>query len=671
MIASAHIPAPHRFNKRGVFAAALVFFLGQLLDVSFPGGPLAPRASLAQELRREATDPAPGAAAEKASFERDVQPFLEEFCYQCHGLGAHKGDLALDKYKTNEDVLRDRRRWEEGVAAMLAKGEMPPREADERPTPDQVDAALKSIRGVLDSLDCDAGVNVGRVTLRRLNRLEYNNTIRDLLGVDFKPAEDFPLDDVGYGFDNIGDVLSTSPLLLEKYLQAAEGVLDKLLDGGSRRINGSTAISDAQQRLLEHDEGLSDREAARQIVARLASRAYRRPATPEEVEMCLASYDAAQAEGEPFVECVRLAVMRVLVSPNFLFRVEIDPPGLAAGDNYAINEYELASRLSYFLWSSMPDEQLFALAAEGKLRENLESEVRRMLADEKSSSFISSFAGQWLTLRKLDEVSPDPKLFPQFDNELRQAMWRETELFFDDVVREDLSIFTFIDADFTFVNGPLARFYGIPNVRGERFRKVAVPAERGGVLTQASILTLTSHATRTSPVLRGKFILEQILDTPPPPPPANVPPLAEDKALAGSLREVMEKHRENPLCASCHARMDPLGFAFENFDAVGHWRDQENERAIDASGVLPDGQEFQGASDLKTILLAKKDLFARCLSGKMLTYAIGRGLEYYDQCAVDAMVTALAENDYRFSTLILEVTKSDPFQRRTAIGASP
>jgi hypothetical protein len=281
---------------------------------------------------------------------------------------------------------------------------------------------------------------------------------------------------------------------------------------------------------------------------------------------------------------------------------------------------------------------------------------------------VTSFVGQWLMLRKLTQVSPDPELFPNFDKDLLDAMQRETELFFDEIVREDLSILTLIDGQFSFVNEQLAQHYGIEGVEGDQFRRVSPPGDRAGVLTHASILTHTSHATRTAPVLRGKFILEQILNTPPPPPPPDVPPLEEGEALTGSLRQVLEKHRENVVCASCHDRMDPLGFAFEHYNAVGSWRDEENGFEIDASAVLPDGTEFEGAAGLRSILMTKKDLFTRCLSEKMLTYAIGRGLEYYDQCAVDHIVSKLDENDYRISTLIFEVINSDPFQRRTATG---
>jgi hypothetical protein len=316
----------------------------------------------------------------------------------------------------------------------------------------------------------------------------------------------------------------------------------------------------------------------------------------------------------------------------------------------------------------MPDDELFGLAKDGKLRQNLQAQVRRLLKDPKSAAFFQNFPGQWLTLRALANISPDPKLFPKFDNELRDAMYRETELFFEAIVREDRNIGDLLDADFSFVNEKLAKHYGIEGVKGKNFWRVKLPANRGGLLTQASILTLTSNPTRTSAVKRGKWVLDQILNTPPPPPPPDVPPLTETGELKGTMRKMMEMHRANAVCSSCHQRMDPIGFAFENYDAVGAWRDKDGAFAVDASGVLPNGQNFTGPGELKSILKEKRDLFGRCLSEKLLTYALGRGLEYYDKCAVDTILKVLAQNHYRFSTLLDEVIASEPFQMRMATG---
>ncbi|MCI0376625.1 MAG: DUF1592 domain-containing protein, partial [Gemmataceae bacterium] len=415
-----------------------------------------------------------------------------------------------------------------------------------------------------------------------------------------------------------------------------------------------------------HEAGLTPRDAAKEIVGRFATRAFRRPVPPEEVERLLSLFDKAHKQGDRFEHCIRLAFCRVLVSPHFLFRVELDPPSAVSGKAYPISEYALASRLSYFLWSTMPDAELFALAAKGELRKNLEAQVQRMLKDPKSAAFVENFAGQWLTLRNLEKTSPDPKIFPNFSDELRDLMYKETELFFDAILRENRSILDFIDADFSFLNEKLAKHYGINNVFGSAFRKVKLPPNRGGILTHGSILTLTSYPDRTSPVLRGKWVLEQILNTPPPPPPPDVPAIEDAKRLTGSLRKVMEMHRDNALCASCHQRMDPIGFAFENYDAVGAWRDKDGKFDIDPSGVLPDGKSFKGPAELKAILKNKKDLLSRCLTEKVLTYAMGRGVEFYDKCAVDKILESLQKNDYRFVTLLVEVAKSEPFQLRTA-----
>ena len=416
---------------------------------------------------------------------------------------------------------------------------------------------------------------------------------------------------------------------------------------------------------MAHRSDLPPREAAREIVARFANRAFRRPARPEEVERLLKLYDRAEKEGERFENCVRLAFEGALVWPAFLFRVELDPPGIEPGTSYPVGEYELASRLSHFLWSSMPDDELFALAARGQLHRNLDAQVRRMLLDPKSAAFVQNFTWQWLTTRKLAYVAPDPKEFPGFDEELRSAMVRETELFFEAILRENRSILDLIGGKYTFVNERLAEFYKIPGVSGPEFRRVDLTdiPERGGVITQASVLTVSSYATRTSPVLRGKWVLENILNDPPPPPPPGVPNL--DVAAVGttiSLRQQMEKHRANPICASCHQRMDPLGFGLENYDAIGAWRTQDGKFPVDSAGTLPDGKSFHGPDELKAILAGNREVFTRCLTEKLLTYALGRGLERYDRPTVKVIVQLVAASDYRFSGLVLAIVNSLPFQ---------
>jgi hypothetical protein len=376
-------------------------------------------------------------------------------------------------------------------------------------------------------------------------------------------------------------------------------------------------------------------------------------------------FDLATRQGEPFEKALALPMKAVLVSPHFLYRVEDDPK--APETVRTINDWEFATRLSYFLWSSMPDEELFGLAAKNELRKPavLEAQVKRMLKDPKVGALAENFAGQWLELRNLKTADPDKAYFPGWDEPLRAAMAREGEAFFEHVVRADRSILEFLDADYTFVNERLAKHYGIPNVTGPEFRRVKLPdGRRGGVITMASTLTVTSNPTRTSPVKRGKWILENILGTPPPPPAPDVPELPPTPQLKGTLRQQMEQHRVNPACATCHAKLDPLGFGLENFDAIGAWRTLDNKKPIDPSGVLPGGEKFGGPAELRKVLLGKADQFRRCFADKLVTFALGRGLEYYDKCALDEIVSASKAKGDTFSGLVLAVVKSDPFQKR-------
>jgi hypothetical protein len=417
-----------------------------------------------------------------------------------------------------------------------------------------------------------------------------------------------------------------------------------------------------------------DAACARTILSTLARRAYRRPVTDEDLELLLRFYNDGRTAGG-FEKGIESALARILVSPSFLFRVEQDPDNVRPGAQYRVSDLELASRLSFFLWSSIPDDTLLDLAERGKLKDpvQLEQQVRRMLADTRSEALVSNFASQWLHLRDVSETSPDRWLFPQFDDNLRRAFRRETELFIDSILREDRSVLDLLQANYTFVNERLARHYGIPNVYGDHFRRVTLTDEvRGGLLGQGSILTVTSQDIRTSPVRRGVYILENFVGVPPPPPPPNVPPL-KDSTPAGqvlSMRERMVQHRANAVCASCHSVMDPLGLALENFDAVGAWRTVgESNTAIDASGALPDGTKFDGPAGLKKALLSQPSGFVTTMSEKLLTYALGRGLEYYDAPAVRKIVQDAAKNDYRFSTVITSIVKSVPFQMRRSVDA--
>ncbi|HMJ91224.1 MAG TPA: DUF1592 domain-containing protein [Candidatus Acidoferrum sp.] len=745
------------------------------------------------------------------SFQHDLRPVVSEYCNNCHNSEKHKGDVVLDKFTDDATVMADRATWEKVLKNVRSRA-MPP-EGKPQPTEEQRALLENWLETKLFAIDCE-NPDPGRVTIRRLNRSEYNHTIRDLVGVDFQPADSFPADDVGYGFDNIGDVLSMPPILLEKYLAAAEKILDAAIidpnakpqaarhaavslpgtaeggaytskiralasagevfvdyfapiDGeygirarvfqqqvgegparmafrvggketrvfdvrvgeqrpetyettvqmraGTNRfavafVNPLTITNEPDPKAKRRDQRVTvrtrrlmvdyleivppagahqtlpeshqrificrhskdhDESCAREVIGQFARRAFRRPVTGDELDRLLKVYGVGKTEGESFERSVQLALQAVLVSPHFLFRGEIVPDPNNPKSVHPVNDFALASRLSYFLWSSTPDDELLHLASRGDLSKPgvIEAQVKRMLKNPKSTAFVENFTGQWLQIRNLWKVTPDTNIFASFTDTLRGDMERETELFFETVMREDRSLLDFIDGNYTFVNERLARHYGMEGVRGEAFQRVAFKDKsRGGVLTHGSVMTITSNPTRTSPVKRGKWVLDNLLGTPPPPPPPDVPDLKDQKELTGTLRQKMEMHRVNPNCSSCHERMDPIGFGLENFNAVGVWREKDEELPIDSSGKLPGGEKFNGPSELRNILRQQKDLFARCLTEKMLTYALGRGLEYYDKCALDKITATLAKKDYKFSVLITEIVKSAPFQMRRGDG---
>jgi hypothetical protein len=419
-----------------------------------------------------------------------------------------------------------------------------------------------------------------------------------------------------------------------------------------------------------HPASASEEEpCAKEILATIIRRAYRRPITAADIERPMQFYRDGR-KGGSFDAGVEFALSAVLVSPEFLFRVEQDSPNAQPGAAYAVSDLELASRLSFFLWSSIPDEELLQAAVSGKLREPavLDKQVRRMLADERSRSLITNFAAQWLFLRNLDSITPDMRLYPDFDDNLRQAFRAETEMLFETIQREDLSLLDLIRADYTFLNERLAKHYGIPNIYGSRFRRVALgdDSQRGGLLRHGSILTVTSYATRTSPVIRGKWILENLLGVPPPPPPATVPPLKENTGLGkgATVRERLAEHRDSPACSGCHQLMDPVGFSLENFDAVGRWRTVADGHPVDTAGGLPDGSEFDGVNGLERAIMKRPEIFVGTVTEKLMTYALGRGVEYYDAPAVRKILSGARENEYRFSSIILGITASTPFQMR-------
>ena len=805
---------------------------------------------------------------ETSQFAQEGLPFMEKYCFSCHTGDQPAAEISLDVFSDDRSLIENRDIWDR-VLDMVATGYMPPSESDIQPTLEVSEAFVAHIEAIFEHADRTAKPDPGRITVRRLNRVEYKNTVRDMLGVDFDPTENFPADDVGHGFDNIGDVLTMSPLLMERYFEAAEAIATRVIlveppppskryQRGSRLDPRHDDVPDTRFRLLdptateawksgpfttgaaffkmfpeeeiiyratlyiEPDDETTDTEAeteaaatetddktaaaeddsqtpveialfiqgealeevsppeelarlvgvdlaadnrikiletfeitsrdpkknqtvkvlvtgipnieragiamvkpaegepsaklqirtlwaegpldtrpdtqleilactpdipqieqTREVLTRLLRRGYRRPPTETEVEELLQFTASVQADGTKWEAAVQQAIKVILCSPKFLFRLELDDRPQGA-DPYAIDEFQLASRLSYFLWRSMPDDELFELASQNQLTANLEAQVKRMLADPKATEMARDFGTQWLQIQRLATVTPDRERFPHFRRRWLAAMLKETELFLESIFREDRSVIDLLDADYTFLNQELANHYGIADtngnwkyqektvpggepIKGSAFRRVALQGtSRGGILTHASVLTVTSNPTRTSPVKRGRWVLEQVLGTPPPPPPPDVPELEEDKAetSATTLRELLEQHREDPACANCHAKMDPIGFALENYNAIGAFRKKDGDLAIDTTAELPDGTTLDGMADLKEILKDRKQEFVRCLTEKMLIYALGRGLEYYDRPTVDRIVAQLEAEGYRSSVLITEIVKSDPFRLR-------
>lgn len=602
-----------------------------------------------------AAQPAPNSAPTppRDPFETQTRPLLDEFCVKCHNNTKAKGGVNLIGFTNTISVYREPEVWRK-VLAKVAANEMPP---EGRPQPDPSERASLTNWVHTALVDLEEGrfaPDPGRVLIHRLSRTEYNCTVRDLLGVDIHPADTFPTEGGGGGgFDNNADTLFVPPILMERYLATAELLVRQA----------------PRDRIFFTRKGWfeSERSVARRILEHFAMRGFRRPPETSEVEDLLRIYDRTREKKRDFETGVRTAIIAILASPKFLFRIETDQESLRP---YRISSYELASRLSYFLWSSMPDDQLFNLARLGTLGDPsvLEQQVTRMLKDEKSKVFTESFASQWLRIRELKTAAqPDANRFPAFTQALRDAMYREVVDFFDSLVRDDASLLQLISADYTFANADLAKLYGMQGVQGESLQRVTLnDANRGGVLGMAAVLTLTSYPQRTSPVLRGKWVLEELLGTPTPPPPPLVKSLPQDDAPVGglSLRQQLEKHREQSECAACHQRMDPLGFGLENFDPIGRWRTKVGDQLVDASGVLPGGRTFSGPEQLRGVLLERKEEVIRNLSQKMLAYALGRGLEYYDAPAVDRIVKALTKAQFRSSVLLTEIVKSFPFEYR-------
>ena len=786
------------------------------------------------------SQPAAAAAVAAGMSAEAAKAALDRYCVGCHNTRTKAGDLVLQDIQT--DRLSPRAEAWEKVVRKLRIGAMPP---PGNPKPD--DATRVALMAMLEEdLDREAAAapDPGHHVVHRLNRTEYTNAVRDLLAVSIEKMDLLPPDDSGYGFDNVADVLSISPGLLERYILAArkvarlavgdptlrptvesytlpylslvqdERMSERLplgtrgglvmrhqfpLDGDYRirlrlqrnaqalgnRVRGMAEESQIEVRVdgarvktftvggarpkggyadpgardpdagLEfslpvtagaHEVGVAflnwtdvvegvgpshippssdgyasvtdgapstgrikaaidtveiagpfnpgagngspsrkriftcrpaagaEEACARKIFAGLARRAYRRPVLAVDLRPLMDAFQQGRAARGTFDAGIQFGLERLLADPDFLLRVEKEPAGLKPGTPYRVDDVALASRLSFFLWSTIPDEELLTLAAQGRLRNKavLEQQVTRMLRDERSASLVTNFFGQWLTLRTLASQRPDTKAFPEFDENLRRGFQEETELFLRSQVAEDRPAIELLTANYTFVNERLARHYGIPHVRGSHFRRVAYPDDRrAGLFGHGSILTVTSYAHRTSPVLRGAWILRNVLGVPPPPPPANVPPFPESdgKSQPRTVRERMEQHRKNPVCAACHGQMDPLGFAFENFDAIGQWRTQESSNPIDASGTFPGGGvKFSGPVDFRAGLIGFKPLFLSTLTQKLLTYAVGRGVDYHDQPAIRQIMREADVGGTRWSDLVMAVVKSMPFQMRRAEG---
>ena len=581
---------------------------------------------------------------------------LAKYCYDCHTGDKAEGGVRVD-FLAADGELESHIELVDKIILVLKEQQMPPADSEQPEDADRV-KTIEWIEQRLREFDCGSASRPGRVTMRRLNKTEYNNTVRDLTGLDLQLANNFPSDDVGNGFDNIGDVLSLPPILMEKYLDAANQI-------ASAVVKNEAALNKVFPHKASDEKNLEEVvEVARANASGFAMRAFRRPLEPEESERLFNLMRVAWEADASKEEIIQATITAVLASPHFLYRVEDDKPADFVDGVRPLNDFEMASRLSYFLWSSTPDERLFQLAGEKKLHtaEQLSAEVDRMLADPKSKALVDNFAGQWLQLRDLEALSPDPAKFAAFDGKLRKSMRRETELLFTNIMKENRSILELLSADYSFVDERLAKHYGIDGITGDEFKKVELNGKRRGMLMHGSILLLTSNPTRTSPVKRGKWVLENLLAEPPPPPPPNVPELGAAGVTLGTLRQQMEQHRENPNCAVCHVKMDAVGFGLENFDAIGSWREADGREKIDPSGVLPGGRKFNGPLDLVQILVEdKKAEFSRCMATKMLTYALGRGLGVSDRCTVSSIVNKLSEEEYRFATLVKSIVTSQPF----------
>jgi hypothetical protein len=596
-----------------------------------------------------------------------TQQFVAQYCAECHSADVAEADLDLERYGSQDAIIADPAMWMK-IARRVRDHQMPP-EGSELPSVEQRMSFAGWVEATLQQAACGDGITPGPPQLRRLNRSEYAATIRDLLEIHVDTSHVLPADGAGgEGFDNAAETLFISPLHAEKYLEAGRAALEHAFRDPRARQRVITAEPDDQRTAVQ---------AAEHVLRTFLPRAFRRAVTDEELQAYRDLFTTIHRDEPAYAPALQSTLEAVLVSPHFLFLVEQTPTG---PEPSPVNNYELASRLSYFLWGSMPDQELLELAAQGKLADEaqLTAQVLRMLGvgeerstrqnREKVRDFSQNFVEQWLGTRALGrEFKPDPSVARRYDSELEGGMKYEPVFFFQELLSENLSLLNLIDSDFTFANRRLARHYGIPGEFREQPRRTDLPADspRGGVLGMAAVLAVSSYPHRTSPVLRGKWVLENVLGDPPPPPPPNVPELEEAKhgeQTPQTLRERLEQHRQNATCASCHNRIDPLGFGLENYDVLGRWRDETDGQPIDSKGTLPDGTEFAGPEELKQVLMRRKDQVMRNLTAKLLGYALGRGLTHEDYCTVDEIVAKLEADDYRAQTLILGIVHSIPFR---------
>lgn len=608
----------------------------------------------------------PGLDKDPLSFDRNIGGLLGRYCYKCHNEEKASGDVDLAKDNNPRLIAANLLVWET-ARELIEGGEMPPADA-KQPSDEERELIVKFLDKTLNALDCDGTRDPGPPTIRRLNRAEYDNSMRYLTTLDLRPAESFAADASSYGFDNIAASLTLTPLQVEQYYAAAKTVVDKLLE------NKTSASPGAYQHVFfpplnENDlnSPAHQREAAGLIVQRFSTRAFRRPIEQAWLDRLMTVYDRSQEQKLSYDESVGNMMVAILISPRFLMRAEAAKPDM--DEPFPIDDYDLASRLSFFLWSGPPDETLLELASKNELNnaDILDAQIDRMLADSRSDALIENFFAPWLQFSDLRSKSPDAKVFPGFDEKLREAILAEPRLAIGEIIRKDRPITELIDADYTYVNETLASHYGIDEVNGDAMRRVALSnRRRGGMLTTAALLMAQADPGRTNVPRRGSFLTGTILGVPAPPPPPDVPdlkePEASDKPM--TLRERLEEHRSNPQCASCHAKIDPLGFGLENYDAIGAWRDQEVGKPIDASGALPDGRSFNGPVELKDILLEGKDEFTRTFVSQMLIYALGRGPIPSDKCVIDEVVENTKSHEHRFASIVRSIINSYPFRHR-------